>query len=129
MWENAAPMPEQEPPKPPVRRAKSEEELVLWAQLLISLAAVGFVLAVRVLGLPAYPALRRAFAAAMQPEQSRFLGEERSLLKFTEQAAEDLTGAARSMWEDFTATPETARRPPSQPAPPAAAIDDSDPPV
>ena len=96
MWENAAPMPEQEPPKPPVRRAKSEEELVLWAQLLISLAAVGFVLAVRVLGLPAYPALRRAFAAAMQPEQSRFLGEERSLLKFTEQAAEDLTGAARS---------------------------------
>ena len=54
MWENAAPMPEQEPPKPPVRRAKSEEELVLWAQLLISLAAVGFVLAVRVLGLPAY---------------------------------------------------------------------------
>lgn len=125
MWENAAPMPEQESPKPPVRRAKSEEELVLWAQLLISLAAVGFVLAVRVLGLPTYPALRRAFAAAMQPEQSRFLGEERSLLKFTEQAAEDLTWAARSMWEDFTATPETARRPHSQPVPPAYAKEES----
>ena len=127
MWENAAPMPENEPPKPPARRAKSEEDLVLWAQILICLAAVGFVLAARVLGLPAYPALRRAFAAAMQPEQGRFLSEERGLLKFTEQTADDLADAARSMWDDFVppATPETARTPHGQPVPPAYAKEDS----
>ena len=46
---------------------------------------------------------------------------ERSLLKFTEQTAD----AARSMWEDFAATPETARAPHGQPAPPAYAREDS----
>lgn len=45
MWENAAPLPENEPPKPPARRAKSEEDLVLWAQILLCLAAIGLVLA------------------------------------------------------------------------------------
>ena len=111
MWENAAPLPENEPPKPPARRAQSEEDLVLWAQLLLCLAAVGFVLAARALNWPVYPELRRAFTAALQPEQSLLLGEDRSLLKFTEQTAEELADSARSMWEDFTlpATPETAR--------------------
>lgn len=120
MWENAAPPPQEKPPRPP-RRPRSDEALVLWAQVLLCLAAVGFVLAARALGWPAYPALRRAFAAAMQPEQELFLSGERSLLKFTEQTAD----AARSMWEDFAATPETARAPHGKPAPPAYAREDS----
>ena len=73
MWEDAAPMQECEPPRPPAR-PRSEEDLVLWAQILLCLAAVGFVLAAKLLGWPAYPVLRRAFAAATQPEQSLLLG-------------------------------------------------------
>ena len=42
-------------------------------------------LAAGALDWPVYPELRRAFTAAMQPEQSLLLGEERNLLKFTEQ--------------------------------------------
>lgn len=125
MWENAAPPPEQEPPKPSARRVKSEEDLVLWAQILLCLAAVGFVLVARVLNWPVYPELRRAFTAAMQPEQSLLLGEDRSFLKFTEQTAEELADTARSMWDDFAATPETARAPHGQPAPPAYAREES----
>ena len=44
-------------------------------------------LAAGALDWPVYPELRRAFTAAMQPEQSLLLGEERNLLKFTEQTA------------------------------------------
>lgn len=65
-------------------------------------------------GWPAYPVLRRAFAAATQPEQSLLLGEERGLLKFTEQTAEELANSARSMWDDFTAC---ARDSPHAPRP------------
>lgn len=125
MWENAAPMPEKEPTRPSARRPKSEEDLVLWAQILLTLAAVGFVLAARALGWPVYAPLRRAFAAALQPEQTLLLSDERGLLKFTEQTAEEWADTARSMWEDFTATPETARTPHGQPAPPAYACEDS----
>ena len=127
MWENAAPLPENEPPKPPARCAKSEEDLVLWAQILLCLAAIGLVLAAGALDWPVYPELRRAFTAAMQPEQSLLLSEERSLLKFTEQTAGELADSARSMWEDFTlpATPETARTAHGQPSPPAYARTDS----
>ena len=109
MWENAAPLPENEPPRPPARCAGSEEDLVLWAQILLCLAAIGLVLAAGALDWPVYPELRRAFTAAMQPEQSLLLGEERNLLKFTEQTAGELVDSARSMWEDFTlpATPES----------------------
>ena len=102
MWENAAPLPENEPPRPPARCAGSEEDLVLWAQILLCLAAIGLVLAAGALDWPVYPELRRAFTAAMQPEQSLLLGEERNLLKFTEQTAGELADSARSMWEDFT---------------------------
>ena len=100
MWENAAPPPQPEE-KPRPCRPKSEEDLVLWAQVLLCLAAIGFVLAARALGWPVYPELRRAFAAALQPEQSLLLGEERGLLRFTEQTAQELADAARSMWEEF----------------------------
>ena len=123
MWENAAPPPQPEE-KPRPCRPKSEEDLVLWAQVLLCLAAIGFVLAARALGWPVYPELRRAFAAALQPEQSLLLGEERGLLRFTEQTAQELADAARSMWEDVTATPETARTRHSQPAPPAYASEE-----
>ena len=80
MWENAAPLPENEPPRPPARCAGSEEDLVLWAQILLCLAAIGLVLAAGVLDWPVYPELRRAFTAAMQPEQSLLLGEERNIV-------------------------------------------------
>ena len=55
------------------------------------------------------------------------LGEERNLLKFTEQTAGELADSARSMWEDFTlpATPESARTAHGQPSPPAYARTDS----
>ena len=127
MWENAAPLPENEPPRPPARCAGSEEDLVLWAQILLCLAAIGLVLAAGALDWPVYPELRRAFTAAMQPEQSLLLGEERNLLKFTEQTAGELADSARSMWEDFTlpATPESARTAHGQPSPPAYARTDS----
>ena len=127
MWENAAPLPENEPPRPPARCAGSEEDLVLWAQILLCLAAIGLVLAAGALDWPVYPELRRAFTAAMQPEQSLLLGEERNLLKFTEQTAGELVDSARSMWEDFTlpATPESARTAHGQPSPPAYARTDS----
>ena len=94
---------------------------------LFCLAAIGFVLAARALDWPVYPELRRAFTAAMQPEQSLLLGEERNLLKFTEQTAGELADSARSMWEDFTlpATPESARTAHGQPSPPAYARTDS----
>ena len=80
MWENAAPLPENEPPRPPARCAGSEEDLVLWAQILLCLAAIGLVLAAGALDWPVYPELRRAFTAAMQPEQSLLLGEERNIV-------------------------------------------------
>lgn len=51
MWEDAAPMQEREPPRPPAR-PRSEEDLVLWAQILLCLAAVGFVLAAKLLAGP-----------------------------------------------------------------------------
>ena len=127
MWENAAPLPENESPRPPAGCVKSEEDLVLWAQILLCLAAIGLVLAAGALDWPVYPELRRAFTAAMQPEQSLLLGEERNLLKFTEQTAGELADSARSMWEDFTlpATPESARTAHGQPSPPAYARTDS----
>ena len=89
--------------------------------------AIGLVLAAGALDWPVYPELRRAFTAAMQPEQSLLLGEERNLLKFTEQTAGELADSARSMWEDFTlpATPESARTAHGQPSPPAYARTDS----
>ena len=80
MWENAAPLPENEPPRPPAGCVKSEEDLVLWAQILLCLAAIGLVLAAGALDWPVYPELRRAFTAAMQPEQSLLLGEERNIV-------------------------------------------------
>ena len=43
MWENAAPLPENESPRPPAGCVKSEEDLVLWAQILLCLAAIGLV--------------------------------------------------------------------------------------
>ena len=102
MWENAAPLPENESPRPPAGCAKSEEDLVLWAQILLCLAAIGLVLA----------------AGAL---------DWRNLLKFTEQTAGELADSARSMWEDFTlpATPESARTAHGQPSPPAYARPDS----
>ena len=45
MWANAAPLPENESPRPPAGCVKSEEDLVLWAQILLCLAAIGLVLA------------------------------------------------------------------------------------
>ena len=79
MWENAAPLPENEPPRPPARRAGSEEDFVLRALNHLCLAAIVLVLAAGALDWPIYPELRRAFTAAMQPEQSLLLGEERNI--------------------------------------------------
>ena len=112
MWENAAPLPENEPPRPPARCAGSEEDLVLWAQILLCLAAIGLVLAAGALDWPVYPELRRAFTAAMQPEQSLLLGEERNLLKFTEQTAGKLADSAAACGRTSPCPPR--RRAPAQ---------------
>jgi len=70
MWENAAPLPENEPPRPPARCAGSEEDLVLWAQILLCLAAIGLVLAAGALDWPVYPELRFPLQFPL-PGQSR----------------------------------------------------------
>ncbi len=127
MWENAAPLPENEPPRPPARRAAIRGGFGPMGADPFCLAAIGFVLAAGALDWPVYPELRRAFTAAMQPEQSLLLGEERNLLKFTEQTA---GGAGRLRPQHVGGLHPArhagdARTAHGQPSPPAYARTDS----
>lgn len=102
MWENAAPMPpaeQQQAPQgapntaPAAKQDSSGDDLVFWAQLLLSLAALALVLLGRGLSLPYYPALRAALTAALQADDSEFLlNSERNFTKFAEETAAALRG-------------------------------------
>lgn len=114
MWENAAPAP---PPQPGTskraRRASgSGEPLVLWTQILLCCAALALVYCARAMEWPALPALREAFARAMQPEQETFLSDQRNFAKFTEETAATVGRAFGGLWAQLRpeSTPETARR-------------------
>lgn len=116
MWENAAPVP---PPQPSVTKhgrksAGGEEQLVLWVQILLCTVVLAIVLGARTMEWPVLPALREAFAAAMQPKQEIFLTEQRNLSKFTEEAVSAAGQAAQGIWAwiQADATPETAQRSP-----------------
>lgn len=114
MWENATPMP---PPQSTVpshrkRAIKRDGDFLLWGQCLVCLLTVAIVWGAVTWQLPFLSALRTAFETAMRPDQTRFLSEERSLSKFTEQALETLGNAADDVlqkWNDFS-TAETAQR-------------------
>lgn len=89
MWEETGAPPQAAIPRKKNRKKrKSEENLVLWAQILLCLAAVGFTLCARSMEWPILPRLRVAFETAMQPEQELFLAQGRNLAKFTEDVIE-----------------------------------------
>lgn len=117
MWENAVP-PQNQTPEPPPLPRKDGGDTLLWGQMLICTAVLLVALAARMMGLPFYPELRRAFTKAMQPEQNFLLSTERYFSKFTEKAAAVLT-------QVLPATPETARQTHSKSQPPANAREES----
>ena len=117
MWENAAP-PQGPDPNPPPLPKKDGGDALLWGQMLFCTLVLLAALAARMVGLPLYPELRRAFAQAMQPEQDFLLSTERYFSKFTEKAAAAFAQALPS-------TPETARQPHRKPQPPAYAREES----
>lgn len=92
-------------------KPKTEENLVLWAQVLLCLAAVGLVLGARYMQWPFLPRLRTAFEAAMQPEQELFLTQGRNLAKFTEDAVETVSRAIGEFRAGEPAAQSTAARP------------------
>lgn len=123
MWENAAPGTPPQPAytKPASKRSQHPNgDFVLWGQGILSLLVVILVLAANLLDWPILSSWRVAFAKAMQPEQNLFLTEERSLSKFTEQAAQALETTSRKLWQQLegTATGETAGRATHQKAQP-----------
>lgn len=112
MWEEsgAAPPQAESTRKKKGKKPKTEEPLVLWAQVVLCVAAVGLALCARYLQWPCLPRLRTAFEAALQPEQDLFLAQGRSFAKFTEEAAETFSDVLASVLPDGIATGETAAR-------------------
>lgn len=114
MWENASPL----PPQPAATKrscrkpAGDGRDPLLWGQFWISFLAVAIVFGATMLQWPFLPQLRIAFEAAMQPEQSLFLSDERIFSKFTEQAMETLSNTAQTLRQQWgnIATTETAGR-------------------
>lgn len=115
MWENAAPLP---PPQPTTtkrlhrKHRGADGDFVLWGQFWLSFLIVAIVFGATVLQWPFLPKLRIAFEAAMRPDQTLFLSDERLFSKFTEQAMETLGDTAQTLRRQWTgsATAETAGR-------------------
>lgn len=115
MWENAAPLPPPQPAttKRPRRKPHGADgDFVLWGQFWLSFLAVAIVFGATMLQWPFLPSLRIAFEAAMQPDQTLFLSDERIFSKFTEHAMETLGDAAQTLHRQWagSATAETADR-------------------
>ena len=108
MWEETGAPPQAAIPRKKNRKKrKSEENLVLWAQILLCLAAVGFTLCARSMEWPILPRLRVAFETAMQPEQELFLAQGRNLAKFTEDVIETFNNGFAAFGAE---APQTAAR-------------------
>lgn len=105
MWEEAGMPPQATAPrkKKNRKRPKSEENLVLWGQILLCLAIVGLAACARYLQWPILPRVRTAFEAALQPEQGLFLAQGRGLAKFTEEAAETFSAKVSGLWAEIQA--------------------------
>ena len=124
MWEDATPKPVQEPPqgadRPAGRResarrenGKTQDNLILWAQILLCGAILAGVYAARTMGLPVYDTLRTAFDQAMQEQGLDAFGEERELVRFIQTGIDSLGEAAQEVavsLADGAATGETAAR-------------------
>lgn len=115
MWENAAPIPPPQAGTKSRRQGRSggtEEDLVLWAQVVLCLLVLAVVLLARLMNWPFLSALRITWEEAMQPEQEIFLSEERNLSKFTEQTAQVLSEKVGALLNraEHAATAETAVR-------------------
>ena len=109
MWEESVP----KPAPTGKTRPKREENLVLYAQILLAAAAIAAALALRSVGGAGYEALRRGFIQALQPEQFTFLTQERIFSKFTEQAAEALRTLAAALPESRPAHGKPAKTAPA----------------
>lgn len=123
MWEDATPKPMPETaehrdgssPAPAARRSdgKTQDNLILWAQILLCAAILAGVYAAKTLGLPIYATLRTAFDQAMQEQGLDAFGEERELVRFIQTGIDTLGEAARQVavsLADGGATGETASR-------------------
>lgn len=112
MWENAdeTMRPPEETGKAETKKGKkpprgSEDELVLWAQLILCGLILAGVLAARELALPLYPALRTAFDAAMQDQAPYAFDEERGFVKFAQGRLWELQQAASEVFAQLN-TPQ-----------------------
>lgn len=108
MWEEAVPKPAPSGQK----RPKREENLVLYARILLAAAALLAALALRSTGGAVYDSVRRGFIRAIQPDQF-FLTQERIFSKFTEQAAEALRTLTAALPESRPAHGKPAKTAPA----------------
>ena len=109
MWEEAVPKPAPSGQK----RPKREENLVLYARILLAAAALLAALALRSTGGAVYDSVRRGFIRAIQPDQFLFLTQERIFSKFTEQAAEALRTLTAALPESRPAHGKPAKTAPA----------------
>ena len=133
MWEDATPNPA--PAQPGAADgagrgragtpAPAGENYLLWAQLILVALALAGTLAARQLGLPAYEALRTAFAQAMQQPRADAFDGERRLIRFVQTGLDCLGDAVAETAGRIAgaATAETARGKPAPDAPAGASLE------
>lgn len=125
MWEDAIPQivkEEQDPAgraeKQRPRRTKTDDNLVLWVQLLLCGLAVAGAVCAKQMQLPVLPWLRTTFTAAMQAPGPQFFTEERNFAKFTQETA----AAAREVLGELT-TARTPHKAPAKSAPAGSSLE------
>lgn len=115
MWENAAPTPPPQAGSRPYRKRPSDKQdgdFLVWGQLILCFVLLSVVMLARAMNWPFYSAFRVAFRQAMQPEQSIFLSDNRTLSKFTEQTVQTISKTVQNWHEEIAdaSTLETAQR-------------------
>lgn len=134
MWEDATPKPMPESAHDPehsgqegraLRRedGKTQDNLILWAQILLCAAILAGVYAAKMLDLPVYAELRTAFDQVMQEQGLDAFGKERELARFIQTGVDTLGEAAQQVAASLAeepATRETARTAHGRNAPEAA---------
>ncbi len=137
MWENVTPTRREqqtagyrEPPGKPAaadaqkRSQKSEENLLLFAQILLCALMLAGVFALRALQWPGYAELRVSYRQAMSAAGQGWLGDERHFIRFAQESFGSLQQAAKQAFAGLSAettlhaaepwgasTAETAARP------------------